>query len=56
MKLPVYVETDQAVVARYRQVESFVEAAGVSIQALYKFESDPAKLKGAIVEAMGKRE
>jgi hypothetical protein len=55
-KLPVYVETDQAVVARYRQVESFVEAAGVSIQALYQFESDPAKLKGAIVEAMGKRE
>ncbi|MGO4496069.1 hypothetical protein AB4114_09170 [Paenibacillus sp. 2RAB27] len=55
-KLPVYVETDAAVVARYRQVESFVEAAGISIQALYQFESDPAKLKGAIVEAMGKRE
>ncbi|WP_216626175.1 hypothetical protein [Paenibacillus plantarum] len=55
-KLPVYDEADQACVARYRQVESFVEAAGVSIQALYKFESDPAKLKGAIVEAMGKRE
>ncbi|NQX62830.1 hypothetical protein [Paenibacillus qinlingensis] len=55
-KLPVYVETDLAVVTRYRQVESFVEAAGISIQAMNTFKSDPAKLKGAIVEAMGKRE
>jgi hypothetical protein len=55
-KLPVWNETDAGVVTRYKQVESFVEAAGISIHALYKFESDPAKLKGAIVEAMGKRE
>ncbi|WP_204787500.1 hypothetical protein [Paenibacillus oryzisoli] len=55
-KLPLYDEADAAVVTRYKQVESFVEAAGISIQALYQFESDPAKLKGAIVEAMGKRE
>lgn len=55
-KLPVWNETDASVVSRYKQVESFVEAAGISIHALYKFENDPAKLKGAIVEAMGKRE
>ncbi|CAN7731667.1 hypothetical protein LJR153_006217 [Paenibacillus sp. LjRoot153] len=55
-KLPLYDEQDAACVARYKQVESFVEAAGVSIQALYQFDGDPKNLKKAIVEAMGKRE
>ncbi|MCY9694852.1 hypothetical protein [Paenibacillus alginolyticus] len=55
-KLPLYDEQDAACVARYKQVESFVEAAGVSIQALYQFDGDAENLKKAIVEAMGKRE
>lgn len=55
-KLPPYDEAVPAIVGRYNQVQSFVEAAGVSIQALYQFENDPVKLKSAIVEAMGKRE
>ncbi|KQX56810.1 hypothetical protein [Paenibacillus sp. Root444D2] len=55
-KLPLYDEQDAACVARYKQVESFVEAAGVSLQALYKFDGDGKNLKKAIIEAMGKRE
>ncbi|KRE67855.1 hypothetical protein [Paenibacillus sp. Soil750] len=55
-KLPTFDQQDAACVTRYKQVESFVEAAGISIQALNEFKSNPAKLKGAIVEAMGKRE
>ncbi|MDR6552035.1 hypothetical protein [Paenibacillus qinlingensis] len=55
-KLPTYDETDAAIVTRYNQVNSFVEAAGISLYTLEKFKGDPTELKKAIVEAMGKRE
>ncbi|NOV01553.1 hypothetical protein [Paenibacillus planticolens] len=47
---------DPAVLARYTQVRSYVEAAGVSLPALEKFKDDPVKLRSKLVEAMGQRE
>lgn len=48
--------TDQDVVTRYKQVCSFIEAAGVNWPTLKGLESDSVKLRKGLIDAMGQRE
>ncbi|MBP1966263.1 hypothetical protein [Paenibacillus aceris] len=54
--VPAPATPDPAVLARYSQVKSYVEAAGVSLPALEKFKDDRDKLRSKLIEAMGQRE
>jgi hypothetical protein len=54
-KLP-QLTNDPAVLKRYEQMQSLVEAAGVSLYALEQFKTDPVLLKEKLVDAMMKRE
>ncbi|NOU76927.1 hypothetical protein GC098_37150 [Paenibacillus sp. LMG 31458] len=48
--------TDSEVITRYKQVCSFIEAAGVNWPTLKGLENDPDKLREGLITAMGQRE
>lgn len=48
--------TDPEVITRYKQVCSFIEAAGVNWPTLKGLENDPDKLRDGLITAMGQRE